>query len=286
MDPILDNQNQHQRERALKAPDTMNTPNPLVPQGSLLEQQKSKGKSNVFIAVFTILAIHVFLFAGLLFQGCRRAKPETPSNDLTNVETTVTQDTNQLSTNLMPVDVTSPTNLTLPAPSTNVYTDVYSNQSAIVTPTYSNALPTATAVPGVETPSESKTYTVAKGDSFYKIAKSQGVSITALAKANPTIDSRKLKVGMTLQIPSTAAVVSTAPTAPAGLAATPTAESNAPTAHPAATQGSAKSYTVKAGDTLTRVAKAHGTTVNALRSANNLKTDRLVVGQKLKIPAK
>lgn len=285
MDPILDNQNQHQRERALMAPDTMNTPNPLVPQGSLLEQQKSKGKSNVFIAVFTILAIHVFLFAGLLFQGCRRAKPETTPSEMTNVETSVTQDTNQLSTNLMPVDVTSPTNLTLPAPPTNVYTEVYSNQPAIVAPTYSNALPT-TAVPGMETPTETKTYTVAKGDSFYKIAKSQGVSITALAKANPNVDSRKLKVGMTLQIPSSAAVVSTAPTAPGALTAAPTTESTATVATAAPASSAAKTYTVKAGDTLTRVAKTHGTTVNALRSANNLKTDRLVVGQKLKIPAK
>jgi hypothetical protein len=43
-------------------------------------------------------------------------------------------------------------------------------------------------------------------------------------------------------------------------------------------------YSVKAGDTLTRIAKAHGTTVRALRAANNLKTDRLLVGQKLKLP--
>ena len=44
-------------------------------------------------------------------------------------------------------------------------------------------------------------------------------------------------------------------------------------------------YTVKAGDNLTKIARNHGTTVKALRTANNLKTDRILVGQKLKVPA-
>jgi len=43
-------------------------------------------------------------------------------------------------------------------------------------------------------------------------------------------------------------------------------------------------YVVKSGDTLTRIAKVHGTTVKALKAANNLNNDRIVVGSKLKIP--
>jgi LysM domain len=43
-------------------------------------------------------------------------------------------------------------------------------------------------------------------------------------------------------------------------------------------------YIVKSGDTLTRIAKAHGITVKALRSANDLANDQIVVGAKLKIP--
>jgi LysM repeat protein len=43
-------------------------------------------------------------------------------------------------------------------------------------------------------------------------------------------------------------------------------------------------YVVKSGDTLTRIAKAHGITVKALRSANDLANDQIVVGAKLKIP--
>jgi LysM repeat protein len=44
-------------------------------------------------------------------------------------------------------------------------------------------------------------------------------------------------------------------------------------------------YVVKSGDSLTRIAKAHGTTVQALKAANSLKNDRIIVGAKLKIPA-
>ena len=43
-------------------------------------------------------------------------------------------------------------------------------------------------------------------------------------------------------------------------------------------------YAVKSGDTLGRIARAYGTTAQAIRSANGLKNDRLVVGQRLKMP--
>jgi nucleoid-associated protein YgaU len=43
-------------------------------------------------------------------------------------------------------------------------------------------------------------------------------------------------------------------------------------------------YVVKSGDTLSRIAKVHGTTVKALEAANGLASDRIVVGTKLKIP--
>ena len=43
-------------------------------------------------------------------------------------------------------------------------------------------------------------------------------------------------------------------------------------------------YVVKSGDTLSRIAKTHGTTIKALKVVNGLASDRIVVGAKLKIP--
>lgn len=43
-------------------------------------------------------------------------------------------------------------------------------------------------------------------------------------------------------------------------------------------------YTVVAGDTLWKISKAFGTSVDALKKANNLKTDTIYPGQKLEIP--
>ena len=45
-------------------------------------------------------------------------------------------------------------------------------------------------------------------------------------------------------------------------------------------------YVVKSGDTLSRIASQHSTTVPAIKRLNNLSTDRITVNQKLKIPVK
>jgi LysM repeat protein len=44
-------------------------------------------------------------------------------------------------------------------------------------------------------------------------------------------------------------------------------------------------YLVRSGDSLTRIAKTHGTTVKALKLANSLTNDKIMVGEQLKIPS-
>ncbi|MHB8521048.1 MAG: LysM peptidoglycan-binding domain-containing protein [Limisphaerales bacterium] len=225
----------------------MNNPNPLLPQGSFLEQHKSKGKSNLIIAVFTILAIHVVLFGGLLMQGCSKHEDKNKEAALPPADT-----------NLPPVD-------------TNTLAPIASNVPPVAAP-LSNAavVPPPIVTPPVPEPAASaKEYTVAKGDSFYSIAKANGVSVSAITKANPGIDSRHLKVGQKLQIP-----------AGAESAAAHTAANEA-----APGETASVTYTVKPGDTLARIAKHHGTSVKAIKAASGLKGDRINVGQKLKLPA-
>ena len=114
-------------------------------------------------------------------------------------------------------------------------------------------------------------YVIVKGDNFSTIAKKFHVSVKALLDANPSVEPTKLKIGQSIHVP--AAPATTAPNAGTALASTNDSTSG-------------QMYTVKSGDSLTKIASEFGVTVKALRSENSLKTDKIVVGQKLKIPGK
>jgi LysM repeat protein len=141
----------------------------------------------------------------------------------------------------------------------------------------SNALPTAVAPPFTEPApglAPGQEYVIAKGDTFSSIAKKVSVTVKAIEDANPSAQPTKLKPGQKIQIPAAA------PAAPGAPSVT------APAAGADAAAGGQQVYTVKSGDTLTKIAKQFGTSISAVRSENNLTTDKIVVGQKLKIPAK
>jgi LysM repeat protein len=111
-------------------------------------------------------------------------------------------------------------------------------------------------------------HVVVKGDSFYTIGKQYNVSMRAIAEANPGVDPTRLRIGQKIKVPAS---VST----PSGFPSNGSATSN----------GGEKTYTVKSGDTLWKIARDHGVAEKALRAANNLRTSQIKVGQKLKIPA-
>src|SRR5215471_5150574 len=63
----------------------MNNPSPLLPQGSVLEQNtKNKGRARVKIAVFFVLAIHGVGLLALLMQGCKGEKDSASNQTETN----------------------------------------------------------------------------------------------------------------------------------------------------------------------------------------------------------
>jgi N-acetylmuramoyl-L-alanine amidase len=114
-------------------------------------------------------------------------------------------------------------------------------------------------------------YVILKGDTLGKIATAHHVTVPALQAANPKAQPTKLKIGDKLVIPA------------------PTTSAVAPAAMAAGIGSGAETYTVKSGDTLTKIATAHGMSVRALAAANNLTADQighLKVNQKLKIPTK
>lgn len=137
--------------------------------------------------------------------------------------------------------------------------------------TASNTVPVPVPIPEpVPAPvPTAQEYVIQKGDSFSTIAPKFHVSVKALQEANPNLNPTKLQIGQKIMIP-----------APSSGATTPAPGGSAP-----AVNTGERIYKVKAGDSLTKIAKEQGTTISALRRANNLTTDRIKVGQDLKIPA-
>jgi LysM repeat protein len=234
---------------------TMNTQSPLVPQGSMLEQ-KNKGRARVKIAVFFVLAIHGIGLLALLLQGCQRDKTTAQNETATNSVSTFEPTTMPVDSNATPTAVASVSNTSTAAvpPGTATTTTGAADTSATA------------AAPG--TASE---YAIAKNDTLGGIAKNFHVTVKSIMDANPGIEPTRLKIAQKIHIPApTAAMVSAASTK----------------AVPATDATGGNVYSVKSGDTLTTIAKHEGTTIKELRAANNLKSDRIIVGQKLKIPGR
>ncbi len=105
--------------------------------------------------------------------------------------------------------------------------------------------------------STNKTYTVKSGDTLYRIARTYGVTVSALAAANNITNYSLIYVGQVLIIPGTTV---TPPT-------------------------TTVKYTVKSGDTLYKIATMYNTTVAKIAAANNItNVNSIYVGQVLTIP--
>ena len=128
-----------------------------------------------------------------------------------------------------------------------------------------------------------QTYTVQSGDSLSKIAAKVGVTSREIAELNNIKDANKIRLGQKLVLPSYAQPVpggTAKPEAkPVAKKAPVKVESSAP-----AVAGSGE-YVVRSGDSLSKIAVRNGTTVKALREVNQLKSDSIRIGQKLKLPA-
>lgn len=111
------------------------------------------------------------------------------------------------------------------------------------------------------------TYTVKNGDTLYKIASQLGITLAQLKEVNQ-LKSDIIYPGQILTGQKAATVVQTPVTTPVVTAP--------------ATTGN---YTVKAGDTLYKIATTVGVTVAQVKSWNNLPSDIIFVGQTLHLKA-
>jgi membrane-bound lytic murein transglycosylase D len=111
-------------------------------------------------------------------------------------------------------------------------------------------------------------HVVRKGDTLGVIAKKYGSSVNELTQANNLGKKKTLRVGQTLIIPMS------------GVAPTQTAS-----AKKAPAAAKASSYTVRKGDTLSKIASLFNTTVAKLKALNQLSSNNLVIGKKLRVAA-
>lgn len=105
---------------------------------------------------------------------------------------------------------------------------------------------------------------VQKGETLGALARRYRTSVSAIMDLNGISNARRVRAGRVLTIPFPRGA------APVAVASARTNDSGA--------------YVVRRGDTLIGIAKRHGTTVGALRSANNLRGNRIVAGKSLVIP--
>lgn len=164
-----------------------------------------------------------------------------------------------------------------------------------------NADSNVVAAPAVAPVEDIVNHLVGRGESLRDIARHYGVSSTDIKRWN-NLRRGKVREGDTLAIRIQRQEVAEASVAPttestvtehlstANVAAQADAAVKAPKAKAKEKKKESKpkttTYTVKSGDTLERLARKNGTTVEAIQKANSMSkgTTRIAIGQKIKIP--
>ena len=114
-------------------------------------------------------------------------------------------------------------------------------------------------------------YTVEKGDNLWTIARRYNVPLNEIYAANDLDMNSILRIGQQLQIPVEGGTA---------IVNAPSADTYQPTSF---NQGSTE-YTVKRGDSLSKIAKLFNISVSAIKATNGLSSDLIRVGEKLVVP--
>lgn len=198
------------------------------------------------MVVGVIVGLHVVVVGSLLLiQGCGTSKPAAPSPSTSQP--------------VMPPVTATPVP-TVPA------TEIPAVSEPVV--------PAPAPAPVVK--AEPKVYVVKQGDALARIAMRFNVSVKDIMALNQLKSPNKIRPGQKLVLPDYVDMNAPEPKHKAP------AKKKVAKAKPAAASGG--EYVVKSGDMLSSIAYRNGTTVKAIKEANNLTSDNLKVGQKLAIP--
>ena len=225
-----------------------------------------KGGLNRLSTIFlVVLGLHVVVIVGISAYHLLRGNPDT---GITSMDPIPAAEVTKAPEGTTPApEVAS----SMPSPDDKVWQpQAPAEASAPVA-----AAPVAAVVPAA--PAAERMHVVVKGDTLGKIARANGVTAAALAKANG-IDGTMIRIGQKLKIPEVAG---------AGTEAKPMAAPAQAVVAAAAQQASspAGTYVVAPGDTLAKIAKKFGTKAETLAKLNSISDPRkLRIGQKLQVP--
>ena len=168
--------------------------------------------------------------------------------------------------------------------------EVITDDSAVaqpVAPTFETVAPAPRPAPVVPAKPLTTPYTIKKGDTISGVAYRYYLRWQDVLAMNPGLDPKRLRIGQVIQLPGQVDLnrARSAPStsAKAAVKTTPP-KTTAPKVSTPVVGGATTIYTVQKGDSLSVIAYKHGIKTAALMAANNLKSDRIIVGQKLKIP--
>ena len=142
---------------------------------------------------------------------------------------------------------------------------IYVNQTLSISQPTSEEV-NSTTVKASGTISSAQNYTVVAGDTLLKIANKHEISLAELVTWN-NLNSHLIYPGQDLKVSGSGSVTA----------------SSTPTAAPQQDQKNVSVYTIKSGDTLSKIAGQFSTTVSQLKALNNLTSDRIYAGKTLKV---
>lgn len=149
----------------------MNTNNSRLLLGMGNLERQARNRHRIKIAVLAVVGVNAALLLGALVQGCRQEQSSiTPVTSSNSPSSELTANPAPEATNSMVVSSNPPAQLE-------------ANNSANTTP------------------ASTVEYTIAKGDTFSALAKKFHVSVKAIMRANPGVQSNHLHIGQKIQIP-------------------------------------------------------------------------------------
>ena len=160
------------------------------------------------------------------------------------------------------------------------------NQKLTISNTNSSSSQTTTATKSnssTKTSSAAKKHKIVSGDSLIKIANKYSISLGELKKWN-NLTSTLIFAGDVLYVSNPGTTSSNKSAASSSGNSNPgnTNSNNAATGN---TATSTDTYTIKSGDTLGKIASTYKMSVSKLKQLNNLNSDLIFPGQKLKVHA-